>query len=176
MARVLRCIGRIIVRYLEKPVRSYKNFTPSDPAALLQLLEPGDVLLVEGNSRFSGAIKYLTQSIWSHAALYVGPIQGANTRDDEPHVLIEAEVAEGVVSSPLSKYRWYRTRFPSGQIESGGPRGRLQLRDRANGVDYDFRNLIDLLRVIIPLRVPQRWRRRILPWVRAIPPASFVPR
>src|SRR5215213_3669238 len=92
VARVLRCIGRIIVRYLEKPVRSYNNFTPSDPAALQQLLEPGDVLLVEGNSRFSGAIKYLTQSIWSHAALYVGPIQGANTRDDEPHVLIEAEV------------------------------------------------------------------------------------
>ncbi len=35
-------------------------------------LRKGDVLLVEGTSRFSSAIKYLTQSTWSHAALYIG--------------------------------------------------------------------------------------------------------
>ena len=64
-----------ISRYLEKPVRGYEPFTPSDPAVLRQSLEPGDVLLVEGNSRISGVIKYLTQSTWSHAALYVGPIR-----------------------------------------------------------------------------------------------------
>ena len=46
-----------------------------------QSLEPGDVLLVEGNSRISDVIKYLTQSTWSHSTLYVGPIQGANTPD-----------------------------------------------------------------------------------------------
>src|ERR1700731_1339863 len=82
-------IARAIARYLEKPVRGYEPFTPSDPAALRQSLEPGDVLLVEGNSHISGVIKYLTQPTWSHAALYVGPIRGANTRDGEPHVLIE---------------------------------------------------------------------------------------
>ncbi len=81
MAQVLDTIGRAIARYLEKPVQGYEPFTPSDPAALRQSLEPGDVLLVEGNSRISGVIKYLTQSTWSHAALYVGPIEGANTRE-----------------------------------------------------------------------------------------------
>ena len=30
-------------------------------------------LLVEGNSHISHVIKSLTQSAWSHAALYVGP-------------------------------------------------------------------------------------------------------
>jgi hypothetical protein len=46
-------------------------------------------LLVEGKGRISGSIKYLTQSTWSHSALYVGPMAGAAT-DSEPHVLIEA--------------------------------------------------------------------------------------
>jgi len=30
------------------------------------------VILVEGNERISECIKYLTQSSWSHSALYVG--------------------------------------------------------------------------------------------------------
>ena len=111
VARMFHSIGRVILRYLEKPARGYEPFTPGDPVALRQSLEPGDVLLVEGNSRISDVIKYLTQSTWSHSTLYVGPIQGANTPDDEPHVLIEAEVGEGIVSSPLSKYYSYHTRI-----------------------------------------------------------------
>ena len=35
-------------------------------------IRKGDVVLVEGNERISEVIKYLTQSSWSHAALYVG--------------------------------------------------------------------------------------------------------
>ena len=39
------------------------------PVATLQrLLEPGDVVLVEGSSHVSTAIKYLTPYSWSHAA------------------------------------------------------------------------------------------------------------
>ena len=72
-------IGRVIAGYLEKPVQGYEPFTPSDPAGLRKSLKPGDVLLVEGNSHISRVIKYLTQSTWSHAALYVGPIESANT-------------------------------------------------------------------------------------------------
>ena len=70
VARVFHSIGRVILRYLEKPVRGYEPFTLSDPVALRQSLEPGDVLLVEGNSRISDVIKYLTQSTWSHSTLY----------------------------------------------------------------------------------------------------------
>jgi hypothetical protein len=60
MAQVLDIIGRIIARHLERPVQGYDPFTPSDPVALRKSL--------------SRVIKYLTQSTWSHAALYVGPI------------------------------------------------------------------------------------------------------
>ena len=88
-----------------KPIPGYEPFTPSDPEALRQSLLPGDVLLVEGNNNVSGVIKYLTQSTWSHSALYVGPLAGRFGEDGEPHVLIEANLGEGVVAAPLSKYR-----------------------------------------------------------------------
>ena len=78
-------------------------FTPNDSMALGDTLRPGDVLLIEGKGRISGSIKYLSQSTWSHSALYVGPMAGAAT-DSEPHVLVEANIDEGVVSAPLSKY------------------------------------------------------------------------
>ncbi|MDZ7750426.1 MAG: hypothetical protein U5S82_01930 [Gammaproteobacteria bacterium] len=35
-------------------------------------LRPADVLLVEGRSRVGDVIKLITQSPWSHAALYIG--------------------------------------------------------------------------------------------------------
>ena len=89
-------VGRFLARYLEKPVQGYEPFTPSDPDALRSTLQPGDVLLVEGNNHISGVIKYLTQSTWSHAALYVGPIGDRATADGEPLVLVEANIGQGV--------------------------------------------------------------------------------
>src|ERR1700730_5744892 len=111
MGWMLERVGLLIARYLEKPAPGYEPFTPSDPDALRAALRPGDVLLIEGNNHISGVIKYLTPSTWSHAALYVGPIAGRATADGEPHVLIEANVGEGVVSVPLSKYDHYHTRL-----------------------------------------------------------------
>src|SRR3954466_11997085 len=108
---ILGGIGQMLARYLERPAVGYEPFTPSDPEALQAALEPGDVLLVEGDNHISGIIKYLTQSTWSHTALYVGPIPETNAHGGEPHVLIEAELGEGVVSSPLSKYYPYHTRI-----------------------------------------------------------------
>ena len=53
---------------------------------LARTLEPGDMLLVEGNTRLSAVIKYLTQSTWSHAALYIGDALGPPGREGEPKV------------------------------------------------------------------------------------------
>src|SRR6266496_4103579 len=89
MGWMLDRVGRAIARYLQKPARGYEPFTPSDPAALQASLQPGDVLLIEGNNHISGVIKYLTNSTWSHAALYVGPIGRKTTPDGEPHSLVE---------------------------------------------------------------------------------------
>src|SRR6186997_1944124 len=108
---MLSGIGQAIAQYRERAEEGYEPFTPSDPAALREALRPGDVLLVEGNNRVSGVIKYLTQSTWSHAALYVGPIGERTTEHGEPLVLVEANLGEGVVGAPLSKYFRYHTRI-----------------------------------------------------------------
>src|SRR2546427_7312873 len=110
MGRMLDRVGRAVARYLERPAAGYEPFTPSDPEALRASLKAGDVLLVEGNNHISGVIKYLTQSTWSHAALYVGPLEGHCSPDGEPHVLIEANIEDGVVAVPLSKYSQFHTR------------------------------------------------------------------
>jgi hypothetical protein len=163
MGWVLDRFGSAIARYLEKPLRGYEPFTPSDPDGLRAALRPGDVLLVEGNNRISGVIKYLTQSTWSHAALHVGPIEGRTTSEGEPHVLIEANVGEGVVSAPLSKYFACHTRVCRPVQLSAEDRARVCAYAVARiGFDYDVKNIADLLRYLMPLPVPQRWRRRMI--------------
>ena len=155
--------GRLIARYLQKPIPGYEPFTPSDPEALRQSLQPGDVLLVEGNNRVSGVIKYLTQSTWSHSALYVGPLPGRGGDDDEEHVLIEANLGEGVVSAALSKYTPFHTRIcrPVGLSEEDCAAVCAYAVERI-GFAYDLKNIIDLLRYLFPLPVPQRFRRRLI--------------
>jgi hypothetical protein len=163
MGAVLDTVGKLIASYLQKEVPGYEPFTPSDPERLRSVIQPGDVLLVEGNNRVSGIIKYLTQSTWSHAALFVGPIDGASEPDGESHVLIEANIGEGVTSAPLSKYFPYHTRVcrPVG----------LSYEDRTTvcryainriGFGYDTKNILDLMRYLFPLPIPQRWRRRMI--------------
>ena len=156
-------VGRFLAHYLEKPIQGYEPFTPSDPDALRATLRPGDVLLVEGNNHISGVIKYLTQSTWSHAALYVGPIGDRVTTDGEPLVLVEANIGQGVVAAPLSKYVRFHTRIcrPTQLNEDDRARVCAYAAERI-GFDYDLKNIIDLMRYLFPLPVPQRWRRRMM--------------
>jgi hypothetical protein len=163
MGSVLDRVGQLMARYLEKPVSGYEPFTPSDPNALAASLRPGDVLLVEGNSHVSGIIKYLTQSTWSHAALYVGPLDGRNASDGEAHTLIEAELGIGVDSAPLSKYSRFHTRVcrPVG-LTADDCEKVCAYAVESIGFEYDLKNITDLMRYLMPLPVPTRWRRRAL--------------
>jgi len=160
---MLSGIGQAIAQYLERAEDGYEPFTPSDPEALRAALRPGDVLLVEGNNHISGVIKYLTQSTWSHAALYVGPIGERTAADGEPLVLVEAVLGQGVVGAPLSKYQRYHTRIcrPIGLTEDDCARVCTYAAERI-GFDYDVKNIFDLMRYLFPLPVPQRWRRRMM--------------
>jgi len=162
MSWAQRRIGRMLARYLERPATGYEPFTPSNPDALARSLKPGDVLLVEGNNHVAGVIKYLTQSTWSHAALYVGPVVDKFDKD-EAHVLIEAEIGQGVISAPLSKYFKFHTRVcrPVGLVPEDLDKVCRYAIDRI-GLDYDLKNIIDLMRYLMPLPIPQRWRRRMI--------------
>jgi len=126
MSRMLDGIGRLIARYLQKPVHGYEPFTPSNPDALRASLQPGDVLLVEGNNNIAGVIKYLTQSTWSHSALFVGPIPGRMTEQGEPHVLVEANVGRGV-GATLKIFLLPHPYLPAGRLDRGGLCKRMHL-------------------------------------------------
>ena len=157
-------LGHMLATRLEAETSGYEPFTPSDPETLKACLKPCDVLLIEGNQQLSSAIKYLTQSTWSHAALYVGDALGAHPDNSEPHTLIEANLGIGVHSSPLSKFRTYNTRIcrPVGLSEVD-QRKVIDFAIARLGYQYDLRNIIDLARYLLPNPpVPTRFRRRML--------------
>ena len=82
--RLRAAIGRRLAAFLSKSLPGYHLFDSVPVEGLASFLRPGDILLVEGDSRISVAIKYLTQSSWSHACLHVG-VDG--DRHDSPVLL-----------------------------------------------------------------------------------------
>ena len=168
--QVFGFLSRRIVKYLESPSPGADMHTPSDQDAMAAVLQAGDVILVEGNSRVSGIIKYLTQSTWSHAALYVGPRLNQRGMDGTPHVLIEANLGQGVVTAPLSKYKDFHTRIcrPVGLSDDDREQVVSYMMKRL-GIEYDVKNIIDLMRYLIPAPIPQRFRRRMLSFGSGVP-------
>lgn len=164
MQWLLRRIGRRLARFLSKP-RERGAFTSTcTPEQLARTLRKGDVLLVDGTSRFSMAIKYITQSNWSHAALVVAQ---ADERDESPLqtcYLVEADVNEGVRTLPLAEYANSHTRIcrPVGLTDADIDNV-IRYAEERLGHQYDLKNVIDLARYLIQSPpVPQRWRRRLL--------------
>lgn len=96
MDSIARRCGEGLSRYLSRPHHVHSVAPPTDPCLLMACLRPGDVLLVEGQSRFSVAIKYLTQSTWSHAALFVGSAGRPLDAEGRPRCFLEADLREGV--------------------------------------------------------------------------------
>ena len=131
--------------YLNRPIRGYAPPVTYSALQLAAVLQPGDVLLVEGNQRISSLIKYITQSAWSHVALYVGPQPGSAS--DDPPVLVEAELGEGVILSPLSKYASSHTRICRAIALRSPDRDRIVAHALGCiGQDYDFQTVLDLAR------------------------------
>jgi hypothetical protein len=157
-------LGRWMADRLQTESSGYRPYTPSDPETLYRTLHPGDVLLVEGNRKISAAIKYLTQSTWSHSALYVGDALDDTDGDGHARRLIEVNLGTGCEAVPLEKYASYNTRICRASGLSPADRqavvdfmvGRI-------GLKYDNKNIFDMLRYFFPAPpVPVRWRRRML--------------
>jgi hypothetical protein len=159
---VFASIGRSLAGYLSKPV-SKPGGNRADARLVSESLEPGDVLLVEGDTRMSAVIKYLTQSMWSHAALYVGKRAELPPVDGEAPTLIEADVLDGVRAVPLSVYAPFRVRICRPVRLTAEDRERLvQYMIQRLGHQYDLKNVLDLMRYLLPIPVPVRLRRRLM--------------
>jgi hypothetical protein len=161
MQSMLALVGRAIARYLTKPSRAPYVNLPTDLEAFRAIVRAGDVVLVDGRQRFSTAIKYLTQSTWSHAALCIG---------DDPSVpgwcpqFIEADVIDGVRIIPVDAFADHHVRIcrPVGLDEKEIASICEFAIDRL-GHGYDLRNVIDLARYLFPTPpVPAGWRRRMI--------------
>jgi hypothetical protein len=162
--RLATAISARILRYLTKPTKRYAPFFAPTADVLQAALQPGDILLVEGNTRLSAIIKFLTQSTWSHATLYVGERLGDAQRTGEPNVLLEAEADIGVVTVPLSKYAHFNTRIcrPVG-LNAEARQKVIEYALARLGKQYDTRQIIDLARYLFPYPpVPVWFRRRML--------------
>lgn len=173
-ARVRHWLVERIIDYLTRPLDHYEQRVRNDVAALKAHVRKGDVLLVEGDQRVSAIIRYLTQSPWSHSALYIGDEllrrggeQAARARArfgaEAEHLLVEA-LPRGVEATPLAKYVDLNLRIcrPHGLR----PADLERLLDEAVatiGWRYDLRNVVDLARYLVPVRiVPDRWRLQAL--------------
>ena len=162
-------------RLLTRPRRQYSLLHPNNLANLRAAVRTGDVVLVDGDQRISEVIKYLTQSSWSHAALYVGdellrrfPARRQALVDqygfEAEHMVIEALMEGGVIASPLVKYATMNLRVCRPRRLRSDDLGRVldevlgQL-----GSHYDVQHILDLARYFFPVSlIPRRLRRRAL--------------
>lgn len=162
--RAIDGIGRRFARWLNAPRHEAPRVATSAPGLLARALQPGDVLLIEGSSRISSAIKYLTQSSWSHSTLCVAPPDPDAPEGLGPNVLLEADVSEGVRLVPLEKYAGLHTRIcrPVGLAPAEIQRVLDHALSRL-GHRYDMKHIVDLARYLLPRPpVPSRYRRRLL--------------
>ncbi|MFQ5509766.1 MAG: YiiX/YebB-like N1pC/P60 family cysteine hydrolase [Leptospirillia bacterium] len=160
---MLTWAGERLARYLTEPVRTGGTGRPTPRERLVACLRPGDVLLVEGGTRISVAIGYLTQSTWSHAALFVGD-HLATAGNDSDQVFVEADPREGVRGVGIDPFVGLHTRIcrPVG-LSAEEIRQVTGFAIARIGHHYDLRNVFDLARFLFPTPpVPARFRRRLL--------------
>ncbi len=157
---VLHFLGKLLAGYLTGPSSSPYASPPTDMAALAKAVRPGDVVLVDGKQRVSTAIKYLTQSTWSHAALCI-KAQGA---EGATPCFVEADAADGVRIVGLSEFDGLHCRIcrPVG-LSDEGVHAVINYAVSRVGDAYDLANVVDLARYLCPTPpVPTAWRRRMI--------------
>jgi hypothetical protein len=172
---VRRRVVAVLRRLLTKPLHTYEQRIPNSLANLKEQLRAGDVILVEGDQRVSQVIRYLTQSSWSHSALYIGDElrrfepqlaeallaeHGAEAR----HLLIEATVEHGVACAPVAKYINYNLRVcrPRGLRRPDWDRILEEVTGQI-GHGYNVRHIFELGRYFFPVSlIPRRFRRAAL--------------
>lgn len=153
----------------------FKGIPQCDFERIQYELRSGDVLLIEGRSRISDIIRAITQSSWSHSALYIGrlhDVEDPKLRNllsthfhgaPDTQLIIEGIMGQGTIVNDLKIYE-------KDNIRLCRPRG-LSRRDaqkvisfaiRKLGTPYDVRQIIDLARFLLPWNIMPRRFRSIL--------------
>ncbi len=161
-----------IAKWFNTVVETDPHHIPlTDFERLSEELHQGDVLLVEGHSRVSKIIKSVTNSPWTHSALYIGrldEISDGNLKNKiadfytgnlHQQLIVEAMLGEGTVIHPVKKYEKAHLRIcrPRG-ISKSDRRQVIAFALSRLGYAYDIRHLLDLARFLLPYAIiPGRW-------------------
>jgi hypothetical protein len=149
-----RLIGALLL-YLAKPAKHCSPATTADARSFARILDPGDVLLSDGNTRVAALVKRITQSPWSHVSMYVGPLG----EGPDPPCIVEADIAAGVRSIRLSELNALHVRVlrPIGLNDIDRRRLADWVLKRIGG-EYDLAHAWALGRNLLRQRLPMRLR------------------
>ncbi|MDQ8039142.1 MAG: YiiX/YebB-like N1pC/P60 family cysteine hydrolase [Rickettsiella sp.] len=170
----VKCSNRILntfIHWLNQEVEPIRTFPLSDFNKLKHELRPCDVLLIEGRKRISQIIKLITQTSWSHAALYIGRIYDIENKkmqnkinefyqgDTRDQLIIESLLGEGTLISPLTKYTKEHIRICRPKnIAHEEAQKVINYTIMHLGREYDFRQIFDLGRFLLPWPLlPRKW-------------------
>lgn len=168
---ILKTINDKVVKWLSTD-RQPTEFPICDFEQICYDLRPCDVILTEGRNHISDVIKYVTQSAWSHSALYIGRIHDIADPEirskvlahfdgaADTQLLIEGLLGEGTVITALSNYRKDNIRLcrPSGLSPYDSQRV-IDFAINKLGNDYDVRQILDLGRFMLPWTImPRKFR------------------
>ena len=168
---LFRPVSNAIISWLTKE-RPSSPFPLSNFEILRHEIRPCDVLLVEGRSKVTDVIKLITQSSWSHAALYIGrihdiedPISRKKIQtyyDGQPdtQLIIESQLGQGTIIRPLSIYDRDHLRIcrPK-EIAFKDSQKLVKFAVSKLGTHYDVRQIFDLMRYLFPWGImPRKWR------------------
>ena len=101
LSRIRSSLLVALTLYLSKPIRHGESSESADLHSLAAVLLPGDVLLIDGNTRAAALVRRMTRSTWAHVAMYVGPLEEGT----DPRCIVEADLVAGVRSVRLSKLK-----------------------------------------------------------------------
>ena len=147
-----------------RPAR-YAPFFAPDPEVVRNALQPGDILLVEGNTRLSRHHQISDPVAPGRTPRSMSANgRATSSPDGEPNVLLEAEADTGVVTVPLSKYVGYHTRICRAVgLDDAARQKVIDYALSALGKQYDSQRIVDLARYLFPYPpVPVWFRRRML--------------
>lgn len=168
MGGPLNALKQRITHWLTKNHPSSKGQL-CDFNTLMHEIKPGDVLLIDGSTHISKIIQYITQSPWSHAVLYIGRAMDFDDPDTfkqieqhtdishNPPLIIESQLGEGTMLSPLTKYKDEHLRIcrPKG-LTYEDAQAVIRFTLNRIGKPYNVRQVFDLARFFLPWRLLPR--------------------
>ena len=124
---------------------------------------------MKGRTRASKVIRYLTQSNWTHATLYIGRLYDIESKqlrekirsqysgNEEDQLIIESELGQGTVIRSLTVYEKENIRICRPKDFNYNDSQKIMFHVISQlGKQYSIRQIFDLMRFLLPYRLMPR--------------------